>query len=71
MQMRRRTESNVNRVKPGQAKASKPKMIAAMPRNNSNHQFLANACTMAEPANLACSAYRAAESPPDWLESAT
>ena len=25
------------------------KMIAAMPRNNSNHQFFAKACTMAEP----------------------
>src|SRR5258705_13181517 len=24
-------------------------MIAAMPRNNSNHQFFASACTMADP----------------------
>jgi hypothetical protein len=47
-------------------------MIAAMPRNNSNHQFLASACTMADPRPIAgrrSGCIVVMDIPPEWLES--
>jgi hypothetical protein len=38
--------TRVRRVRPGQIKASMPKTMPAIPRNNSSHQPLAKACSI-------------------------